>query len=261
MLIDWFTVIAQIINFLILLFLLHRFLYKPILKTIDKRQDQMEARWQAAEDEKGKAQQAAAEHHRAQRDLEERREQILAEARSQAETIRHRELQQVREEVAQKRREWHSALENEQESILADLRGQFGEQIVAIVRRILQDIAGADLERQAVQTFQQQLQDLDEETRQHIANALAEHEQPVTVQSGHALPDDQREALRQSLRDAQLLNGQSLNFEVAPDLLFGIRLQTPDYDLAWDADDYLRDLANAMQQNAPAGRARQARPN
>ena len=38
MLIDWFTVIAQVINFLVLVVLLKRFLYKPILDAIDQRE-------------------------------------------------------------------------------------------------------------------------------------------------------------------------------------------------------------------------------
>jgi F-type H+-transporting ATPase subunit b len=37
MLIDWFTVGAQVLNFLILVWLLKRFLYGPILDAIDAR--------------------------------------------------------------------------------------------------------------------------------------------------------------------------------------------------------------------------------
>jgi len=38
MLIDWFTVVAQVVNFLILVWLLKRFLYRPILNAIDARE-------------------------------------------------------------------------------------------------------------------------------------------------------------------------------------------------------------------------------
>jgi len=38
MLIDWFTVVAQVINFLILVWLMKRFLYKPILNAIAARE-------------------------------------------------------------------------------------------------------------------------------------------------------------------------------------------------------------------------------
>ena len=57
MLINWFTVIAQIINFLVLVFLLQRFLYKPIMQTIKKRQKMIDARWKDAEIAQEEAQQ------------------------------------------------------------------------------------------------------------------------------------------------------------------------------------------------------------
>ena len=41
MLIDWFTVGAQVLNFLILIWLLKRFLYKPILHAIDEREERI----------------------------------------------------------------------------------------------------------------------------------------------------------------------------------------------------------------------------
>jgi len=252
MLIDWFTVIAQIINFLILLFLLHRFLYKPILKTIDKRKDQMEARWHAAEAEKQTAQAEAEKHRQAQRDLEEQREHILLEAKAQADEIHRNELQQARDEIAQKRQQWLRALENEQESVMATLQTEFGQHIVAIVRRILRDVANRDLEQQAVKTFQQKLHELDDDTRRAIADAFAHPDQPVTIQSGHELPESDQAALRQTLRETNVLNGQPIHFDVSPDLLFGIRLQNPAYDLAWNAEDYLEDLAKSMQEKTPS---------
>ena len=41
MLIDWFTVAAQALNFLILVWLMKRFLYKPILHAIDAREERI----------------------------------------------------------------------------------------------------------------------------------------------------------------------------------------------------------------------------
>lgn len=251
MLIDWFTVIAQIVNFLILLFLLYRFLYKPILKTIDKRQDQMQARWDAAEEEKAQAEAAAREHRQAQRELEEQRSQILNDAKAAADEMRQREFQQAKAELAEKRQQWEEALANEQESILEDLQAEFGQQVLAIVRRVLRDLARTDLEAQTVHAFQQRLQSLDDEQRRKIAEAFAQPDQPVTVQTSYDLPESSQEDLRQTLLDTHLVNGQAIHFERSPDLLFGIRLQNDAYDLAWSADDYLQDLEKTMRSHPP----------
>lgn len=257
MLIDWFTIIAQIINFLILLFLLHRFLYKPILKTIDKRQAQMAARWHAAEVEQQKAQAEAQKHRQAQQELDQRRQQMLDEARAAAADIHHDELRKTREDVVQKRREWQDALENEQQSVIDNLQQEFGQQMIAILRQVLQDLANVDLERQVIQTFQQKLQNLDADTRQAMAHAFANQDRPVTVQTSLDLPEQSQEALRQSLKDSQILDGQTIHFDVSPDLICGIRLQNQAYDLAWSAEDYLQDLERTLAQSRPTSASEQ----
>ena len=251
MLIDWFTVIAQIINFLILLALLNRFLYKPILKTIDKRQDQMQARWDATAEAQKEAEAEAEKHHQARQELDQQREQILAQAKAEAEANRHEELQQARADIAEKRQQWQTALENEQQTVVADLQEEFGRQVVAIVRQILQDLAHADLEQQVINAFQQKLQHLDDETRRSIAAALDRQEQPITVQTGFSLPPASQDALRQSLQDGNLVNGQAIEFNVSSDLIIGIRLHNDAYDLAWNAEDYLQDLERAVKQELP----------
>ena len=52
--IDWLTVVAQIVNFLVLVYLLKRFLYGPILQAMDDRQAGIAARLQEADAKAGK---------------------------------------------------------------------------------------------------------------------------------------------------------------------------------------------------------------
>ena len=57
--IDWFTVVAQAINFLILVWLLKRFLYKPILHAIDEREKGIAAQLAQAEAKKAERKRSA----------------------------------------------------------------------------------------------------------------------------------------------------------------------------------------------------------
>src|SRR5690606_10444790 len=74
--IDWRLLIAQIANFIILLFILKRFLYKPLLSVIDKRAKVIEDNRILSEELKDKS-----------KHLEEERQDILSEARTQAQSI------------------------------------------------------------------------------------------------------------------------------------------------------------------------------
>ena len=55
MLIDWFTVGAQIVNFLVLVWLLRRYLYRPVLAAIDAREQELAARRDAAAADRARA--------------------------------------------------------------------------------------------------------------------------------------------------------------------------------------------------------------
>ena len=69
MLIDWFTVSAQIVNFLILVWLLQRFLYRPILDAIDAREQRVAAALTKAEANKEEARAGARRLPPAQRGI------------------------------------------------------------------------------------------------------------------------------------------------------------------------------------------------
>ena len=56
--IDWITVVAQIANFLVLVWLLKRFLYRPILDGIDAREAEITRRMAEAGEAQKKAQAA-----------------------------------------------------------------------------------------------------------------------------------------------------------------------------------------------------------
>ncbi len=49
MAIDWITVSAQIVNFLILVWLLKHFLYQPIIRAMDRREQRVSERLNEAQ--------------------------------------------------------------------------------------------------------------------------------------------------------------------------------------------------------------------
>ena len=83
MLINWFTVLAQIVNFLILIYLLKRFLFKPILRAMAEREKKMVEALNRAEQAEQKAQARALELEKEKTALAQDREGLMLEARDQ----------------------------------------------------------------------------------------------------------------------------------------------------------------------------------
>ena len=89
MLIDWFTVVAQVINFLILVWLLQRFLYKPIVNAMQTREERIASQLRDAEKQKAEAEVESAKFRIAHDQLEQRKQELLREAEADAETLKN----------------------------------------------------------------------------------------------------------------------------------------------------------------------------
>ncbi len=241
MLINWFTVFAQIFNFLILVALLRWVLYKPILKVMHKRQAMLEERWQASERLQAEAQQALSTYQQQQQDLHQQRAELLAEAHVAADQARHHQLAQVRQEIADQRAAWQADLHQEQAAFLRTLRQQVIHQTTAIARQALGDLANADLERQMVGVFCDRLRHLDPAQHQAIAQALAPSNPPILIGSSFELPPDLRQQVIDELH-AQFAIAQPIDFATTPSLLCGIDLKLAGQEIVWSLDTYLHTL-------------------
>src|SRR5665811_1807411 len=96
MLIDWFTVLAQVVNFLILVWLLKRFLYRPILDAIDAREKRIAKELADADAKKAEAQQARDEFQHKNETFEQQRAALMNKATEEAKTERLRLLDEAR---------------------------------------------------------------------------------------------------------------------------------------------------------------------
>lgn len=246
MLIDWFTVIAQVINFLILIYLLNRFLYKPLTKTMAERQRRIEARWQDAERQREMAQEEAATYRQKQQELEADRDRQRADAREQAAQERRHLIQQARREVDQLQTDWRTAVEREQDSFLQQLQQQIVQQIDTIVRRIFNDLSNADLEQHIISTFLERLQKLNESEVQNLSESQQKHEDQIQVFSSFDLPQATRQKIAQTLRQKNILNHCDLNFKTDSRLICGIELHLSGYEIAWNIDHYLTHLDETL---------------
>src|ERR1700722_9257186 len=108
MLIDWFTVGAQILNFLILVWLMKRFLYKPILNAIDEREKRIAKELADADAKKTEAQKERDEFQKKDEEVDRQSAALLTKATDEAKAERQRLLDEARKSadaLGAKRRE------------------------------------------------------------------------------------------------------------------------------------------------------------
>ncbi len=241
MLIDPFTVGAQIVNFLILVGLLKYFLYGPIVSAMDKREEKIRSRLNDAERKKEEAEAERSGYEKERKEMEDQREKLLEEAEDEAEQRRKKLLEEAREAAEDRRRQWQEALAREKETFIRELRRMAGEEVFHIARRTFEQIADADVQKQAVSVFLDRMDVLDESERDRFLTALEKGGNRARVKSGFDIDPDEQERIKNRLRSV-FREEMTVSFEVDDMLILGVQLSTRGHKISWNIEDYLSDL-------------------
>lgn len=241
MLIDWFTVAAQTINFLILVWLLKRFLYKPILDVIDARERRIAAELADADAKRAEANRERDEFEQKNQSFEKQRKALLSSATDEAATERQRLLNEARKEadaLAAKRRD---ELQAEQLSLSEEIIKRTQQEVFARTRKTLHDLADVTLEEQMINVFVTHLHTLNGELQKELAAALQTTKHSPLVRSAFILPPEQQLKIQTEF-NATMSADIQIQFEVVPELVSGIELSVNGKKMAWSVDDYLTEL-------------------
>ena len=245
MLIDWFTVGAQALNFLILVWLMKRFLYKPILHAIDAREKRIAAELADADAKKAEAQKERDEFQHKNEEFDQQRAALLSQATDEAQAERERLLDEARKAADALRAKRQEALKREQQSLNDEITRRTREEVFAIARKTLSDLAGTSLEERMSKVFTRRLQELNGQAKEDLAKALTTSSDPVLVRSAFELPSEQRAAIQQVLNET-LSAAVQVRFETAPDVISGIELTANGRKVAWSIADYLASLESSV---------------
>jgi len=239
--IDWITVSAQIVNFLVLVYLLKRFLYGPIMRAMQRREERITDRLKEAEERERKAEESEQEYNEKTEDLERRREKMLNEARESAERDRRRMLEEAREEVAETREQWQRQVRREKREFLDELRKRTGDAVQSVTRKALAELADAELEEEMIRSFIERLKSLDESARE----ALGDADGPIRVTTAFELDSGARGRLTRALHE-HIAPGAEIDYRESSGLVCGIELAAGGRRLGWSLAGYLDELGERL---------------
>lgn len=242
MLIDWFTVVAQIFNFLVLIWLLKRFLYGPITQAMAKREALIASQLADAQTSLTEAAQEAECYRQMQATLKDKHHDWLEQTRQQVEQQRQDWLDEAKQSVAIAREQWLKDLEQEHQQIWDTIHQQTTQQLVDTTRQVLIHLANVDLEEHIVQVFIHQLHHLSTQEQDRLHTAFTHSpDRHLTLRSSFPLSTAQSDRLRQALND-HIPEAIALEFATDPSLVCGIQLTTAGYLLDWNIAHYLDEL-------------------
>jgi F-type H+-transporting ATPase subunit b len=247
MLIDWFTVGAQALNFLILVWLMKRYLYKPIRHAIDEREKRIAAELANADAKKAEAQKEHDEFQHKNAELDQQRAALLSKATGEAEAERQRLLEEARKAAVALSSKRQETLRNEEQNLHQAIRRRAQQEVFAIARKALTDLATTSLEERLGEVFTRRLREMDGKAKEGLGAALKTASDPAVVRSTFELPAEQRAAIQNALNETFSAEIR-VRFETAPDLISGIELTTNGQKVAWSIADYLESLKKGVDE-------------
>src|SRR5665648_295457 len=254
--INWFTVIAQIINFLILVWLLKRFLYKPILKAIDEREEKIAAQIKDAEAKDVTAKKEQAEFQKKNETFDKEKKELRDKAIAETNVERQKLLEDARNEATELRSKLDKSLKEMQENLNSDIAQKTQQEVFAIARKTLADLASLSLEEQSANIFIKRLNDLKKEEKKKFIDTLKSDSKPILVQSAFDLPEKQQADIKNAVNDMLGMNTK-YQFKTTPELISGIEISSNGYKIAWSISAYLdsiqKNISETMKEEQEPG--------
>ena len=245
MLIDWFTVGAQALNFIVLVFLMWRFLYHPVLAAIDAREQRIKAELDDAAAKRAEAASERETYEHKNSAFAQERTALLGEATEAAEAEGKRLRAEARTQVDAARTRWQAALTREQQALNDALTRQARAEVFAIARKALTELATTSLEAAMSAAFVGRVRAMSQEAQDSFKAALVAADGPALVRSAFALPAEQQAEIQRALNETFSAD-VPLRFTAAPDLISGIEVSVHGQKLAWSIADYLSSLEQGV---------------
>ena len=245
MLIDWFTVGAQALNFIVLVWLMKRFLYQPVLDAIDAREKRIAAQLTDADKKKAAARSDRDDLAHKNEAFDKQRAALLAKATDEANAERQKLLdaaRQASDALAATRRD---TMASDAKTLNKALRQRTQAEVFAVARQALTDLASVGLEASACELFVVRLRTLEGPARDALAEALKSSTDGALVRTAFELPTAQRTVLHKAINETFAMK-VTLHYDVAPALVGGIELSASGQKFAWSIADYLASLERSV---------------
>ena len=267
---DWFTIIAQIINFLILVALLKRFLYGPIVRAMDRREAEISSRLNVASEKTAEAEKERARYEGLASELAGNRDAMLTKARDEVAALRQSLLENARQEVDRNRSQWQESFRREQASFLLALRRHVSQEVCAVAHQVVTEMADASLEERMAICLERRIRELDETERAKLAAHFLLAGQEIVVRSAFEMNPEARKTIFGALHDltvvaaetggysgsgdhdpclpveADVAGSGGVRFEVEPALVCGIEIVSGGRSLAWNLEEYLDEMEQRL---------------
>ncbi|MDL1973558.1 MAG: F0F1 ATP synthase subunit delta [Deltaproteobacteria bacterium] len=236
-------------NFLILVFILHKVLYKPITNIIAKRRAAIEEKFKQARSEREAAEKLKSEYNLKLLEINTEENKILARARKEAETEREGLIKEARRAAEHEQARAMESLDQEIKARLADIQQHIAAAATRLAGKLLQDVTGSRFNEEIARHITEQIRGIKEKD---YAPPGKENKIDAVLFAAEAPQQATVEQFRSELEKVFGL-GVSVTIHLEPSMIAGFRLEIG--ELILDAginrqlNDWNKDLLNSLMEH------------
>ncbi len=244
--IDWITFFAEIINLLVLVWLLKHFLYAPITNVIAKRQSEINEKIESANNLHRQAesefQTLQIEKNALEKSLQSQRNDLAKELAQN----RKDNLIKIKKEANQLKHQLNEQIKLQNENLKTELEQFISHDFMKIAGRIITDLTGATPIERVLNLFYEKLIKLKQSEKNELNKVLL-NQKVIYINSSKTLDEKHRRDMNRFLRSyLQISPKTKIQYNVAPSLVMGVEIRIQDIAIDWTIKNYLDEMQQAL---------------
>lgn len=250
---SWTTFALQAVNFLILVWLLKRFLFKPVANLVTQRKASISRAQSEAERAQRAADQARKDLEAQRAELDQQRQALIDQTRAQLADERAAMIEAARGEVEKLKAAARQQLDEERHSAGRELFAHTVQTAVELASQLLRQVAQAPLDQPFLEQALERLDRLAANERADLLGQLArDGGQQLVVTTAHPLDADSQAKWRAAL-SGRLGEAVRIVFTADQELIAGVRLGFPHATLRFSWRDNLTHAQSELIEHGQAG--------
>jgi F-type H+-transporting ATPase subunit b len=243
---DWTTFLLELINFLVLIWILNRFLYQPVMKIIAQRKTAIQKTQADAEQMRSDAETLRGQYENRLAEWEQEKDKARAKLRDEISADRNRLLDELRKELDQERKKAAAVEQRRLKDFTQQTEAAAIAQGATFASRLLSRLGGVELERRIIDLVMEDLPRLPQDKIQAIQSVPATTGPAMRITTGYPLDTTQRKILGDA---CQTLMGREVPCEFLEDrnLIAGLRISFGSWVLRANVQDEMSFFAESSR--------------
>lgn len=225
-----FTIIAQLINFSVLIYLLNKFLYKPVLATLEKRREDIKSKMEEIEDKLKESDKLKEEYLSKLKNLEKENSILKEKAIQEANEIKELELQKARQDLSEKKDRFNEYLNLEQQKLVENFNENLGELFINYSNNIFKSIANTDLDNQIINKIIENINNLNNDKIEEINKLNPDF---IEIITSFEVNKERQDNFEKAFKNKKI-NFSKIKYVCNKDLILGIEVKIKSFVLSWN---------------------------